>query len=213
MILVDLIFIRIRITENLQLLRELNLYLVGKTHLSRSPQPPPHPTSPLSETGRHKWKLSRHIFKGIVHNFFIFGQIFFLSSNGVWYSWFWPEGPKNAPNSIFWGFKFAPRDLDSQRHMGPRLAAQGTLTRSAGDLDSQRHQGPMALRGKIEKLWTIPLSCEIFSTHQWSSTAVKIKTLSLNSTTDQIYTIFCHLCWTISKNLFQTHKKGGDCSV
>ena len=30
--------------------------------------------------------------------------------------------------------------------MGPRLAAQGTLTRSAGDLDSQRHQFPMALR-------------------------------------------------------------------
>ena len=62
-----------------------------------------------------------------------------LNSNGVWYSWFWPEGPKNAQNSIFLDFKFVPRDLDSQRHMGPRLAAQGTLTRGAGDLDSRRH--------------------------------------------------------------------------
>ena len=29
-----------------------------------------------------------------------------LNINGVWYSWFWLEGPKNAPNSIFGGFKF-----------------------------------------------------------------------------------------------------------
>ena len=58
-----------------------------------------------------------------------------LNSNGVWYWWFCPEGPINAPNSRFLGFYFVPWDLDSQRHMGPRLAAQGTLTRSAGDLD------------------------------------------------------------------------------
>ena len=51
----------------------------------------------------------------------------------------------------FWVFILSPGDLDSQRHMGPRLAAQGTLTRSAGDLDSQRQgtltgaasQGPL----------------------------------------------------------------------
>ena len=77
-----------------------------------------------------------------------------LNSNGVWYNWFWPEGPKNAPNSIFGGFKFAPRDLDSQRHMGPRLAAQGTLTRSAGDLDSQRRGPRLAAPVKV------PWRCE-----------------------------------------------------
>ena len=54
-----------------------------------------------------------------------------LNSNGVWYWWFCPEGPKNAPNSRFLGFYFVPRDLDSQRHMGPWLAAQGTSTRGA----------------------------------------------------------------------------------
>ena len=63
-----------------------------------------------------------------------------LISNGVWYSWFCPEGPINASNSKFLVFYFAPRDLDSQRHMGPRLAAQGTFTRSAGDLDLRRHR-------------------------------------------------------------------------
>ena len=68
-----------------------------------------------------------------------------LNSNGVWYSWFCPEGPINASNSKFLFYYFVPRDLDSQRHMGPRLAAQGTFTRSAGDLDSRRHRFPMAL--------------------------------------------------------------------
>ena len=35
-------------------------------------------------------------------------------------------GPSiNAQNSTFLGFHFVPRDLDSRRHMGPRLAAQG----------------------------------------------------------------------------------------
>ena len=68
-----------------------------------------------------------------------------LNSNGVWYSWFCPEGPINASNSIFLFFILSPGDLDSQRHMGPRLAAQGTLTHSAGDLDSRRHRFPMAL--------------------------------------------------------------------
>ena len=38
----------------------------------------------------------------------------------------------------FWVFILSPGDLDSRRHMGPRLAAQGTLTHSAGDLDSRR---------------------------------------------------------------------------
>ena len=49
----------------------------------------------------------------------------------------------------FWVFILSPGDLDSQRHMGPRLAAQGTLTSSAGDLDSQRHGKSMALRVKV----------------------------------------------------------------
>ena len=66
----------------------------------------------------------------------------------------------NAPNSIFLGFNFVPRDLDSRRHMGPRLAAQGTLTRGAGDLDSQRH-------GTLTKIYGAasqgPLRCELRS--------------------------------------------------
>ena len=54
----------------------------------------------------------------------------------------------------FWVFILSPGDLDSRRHMGPRLAAQGTLTRSAGDLDSQRQLRSLgaASRG--------PLRCE-----------------------------------------------------
>ena len=79
------------------------------------------------------------ILKGLFTIFLFLVRSHILSSNGVWYSWFWPEGPINAPNSIFWGFYFVPRDLDSRRHMGPRLGAQGTLTCGAGDLDSQRH--------------------------------------------------------------------------
>ena len=48
------------------------------------------------------------------------------------------RGLKMPKTQDFWVFILSPGDLDSQRHMGPRLAAQGTLTRSAGDLDSQR---------------------------------------------------------------------------
>ena len=51
------------------------------------------------------------------------------------------RGLKMPKTQDFWVFILSPGDLDSQRHMGPRLAAQGTLTRSAGDLDSQR-RGP-----------------------------------------------------------------------
>ena len=78
--------------------------------------------------------------KGIVHYFFLLSfKSHILDSNGVWYIWFWPEGSKNAQNSKFLGFNFVPRDLDSRRHMVPRLEAQGTSTRCAGDLDSRRH--------------------------------------------------------------------------
>ena len=59
------------------------------------------------------------------------------------------RGLKMPKTQDFWVFILSPGDLDSQRHMGPRLAAQGTLTRSAGDLDSQRHRFPMALRVKV----------------------------------------------------------------
>ena len=44
------------------------------------------------------------------------------------------RGLKTPKTQDFWVFILSPRDLDSQRHMGPRLAAQGTLTRGAGDL-------------------------------------------------------------------------------
>ena len=61
------------------------------------------------------------------------------------------RGLKMPKTQDFWVFILSPGDLDSQRHMGPRLAAQGTLTRSAGDLDSQR-QGTLtgaASRGPL----------------------------------------------------------------
>ena len=96
------------------------------------------------DSRRHRFEL-----KGSFTIFLFLVRSHILNSNGMWYSWFCPEGPINASNSKFLVFYFAPRDLDSQRHMGPWLAAQGTLTRSAGDLDSQRHRFPMALRVKV----------------------------------------------------------------
>ena len=69
-----------------------------------------------------------YILKGLFTIFLFSVKSHILKSNGVWYSWFWPKGPINARNSTFLGFNFVPRDLDSRRHMGPRLAAQGTLT-------------------------------------------------------------------------------------
>ena len=83
--------------------------------------------------------------KGLFTIFFLLFKSHILDSNGVWYSWFWPEGSINGQNSTFLGFHFVPRDLDSRRR-GPRLAAQGTSTRGAKgprlaaprDLDSRR---------------------------------------------------------------------------
>ena len=40
-----------------------------------------------------------------------------LDSNGVWYSPFWLEGPKNHPNLKILVSKFVPRDLEAQRKM------------------------------------------------------------------------------------------------
>ena len=83
--------------------------------------------------------------KGLFTNFFLLFKSHIFGSNGVWYSWFWPEASINALNSTFLGFYFVPRDLDSRRHKGPRLAAQGTSTRGAVDLS----QGPMAPRVEV----------------------------------------------------------------
>ena len=74
--------------------------------------------------------------KGLFTIFLFSVRTHILDSNEVWYSWFWSEGSINALNPKFLDFYFVPRDLDSRRHMGPRLAAQGTLTRGAEDLDS-----------------------------------------------------------------------------
>ena len=78
--------------------------------------------------------------KGLFTIFCLSFKSHILDSNGVWYSWFWPEGSINAQNSKFLVFHFVPRDLDSRRHKGPWLTAQGTWTRGAGDLDSLRHR-------------------------------------------------------------------------
>ena len=77
----------------------------------------------LQRCPSHCWQESKGNLKGSFTIFLFLVRSHILNSNGVWYSWFWPEGPINAQNSIFLGFKFVPRDLDSQRHMGPWLAA------------------------------------------------------------------------------------------
>ena len=75
----------------------------------------------------------------------------------MWYSWFCPEGSINGQNSTFFGFHFVPRDLDSRRHKGSRLAAQGTLTRGTRDLDSRRHWTSTQINGAASRG---PLRCE-----------------------------------------------------
>ena len=80
------------------------------------------------------WESKKVDLKGSFTIFLFSVRSHILNSNGVWYWWFCPEGPKNAQNSRFLGFYFVPR--------GPWLAApHGTSTRGAGDLDSQR-RGP-----------------------------------------------------------------------
>ena len=87
---------------------------------------------------QHSSISSNFWLKGLFTIFLFSVRTHILNSNGVWYSWFWSEGPKNALNPKFLGFYFVPRDLDSRRHMGPRLAAPRTSTSGAGDLDSRR---------------------------------------------------------------------------
>ena len=75
-----------------------------------------------------------------------------LDSNGVWYSWFWPEGSINAQNSTFLGFHFVPRDLDLRRHKGLRLAAPW-------DLDSNQRRRESRFLGtkwkpKLFEFWS-----------------------------------------------------------
>ena len=74
--------------------------------------------------------------KGIVHNFR--SDLIFWIVMGCGIGDFAQRGLKMPKTQDFWVFILSPGDLDSRRHMGPRLAAQGTLT-------------------KIKKLWTIPL--------------------------------------------------------
>ena len=94
--------------------------------------------------------------KGLFTIFLFSVRSHILNSNGVWYWWFCPEGPINAPNSRFLGFYFVPRDLDSQRHMGPRLAAQGTLTRGAsrGPIWRRESRSP-GDKIKTQKSWVL----------------------------------------------------------
>ena len=77
------------------------------------------------------------LWKGLFTNFF-------YCSNPIF-------GSINAQNSTFLGFHFVPRALDSRRNRGPRLAAHGTSTRSAGDLDSRR-QGTSTSSAKGPRL-------------------------------------------------------------
>ena len=89
------------------------------------------PCSPSCTAHNLYWRLPEHShffwcvttaqsLKGSFTIFLFLVRSHILNSNGVWYWWFCPEGPINAQNSIFLGFNFVPRDLDSRRHMGPR---------------------------------------------------------------------------------------------
>ena len=81
-----------------------------------------------------------NVLKGIVHQFFfLLFKSYILGSNGVWYSWFWLEGSINAQNSTFLGFRFVPRDLDSRRHKGPRLAAPWGFEGRRRGFEAQHH--------------------------------------------------------------------------
>ena len=73
----------------------------------------------------------KRLLKGLFTIFLFSVRSHILKDNGVWYCWFCPEGPINASNSKILVFNFVPRDLDSQHHMGPRLAAPRTSTSSA----------------------------------------------------------------------------------
>ena len=65
--------------------------------------------------------------KGLFTNFFLSFKSHFLDSNGVWHSWFWPEGSINAQNSKILVLILSP----------------GTLTRGATwDLGSRHHFYP-----------------------------------------------------------------------
>ena len=83
-----------------------------------------------------------------------------LDSNGVWYSRLCPEGSINAQNSTFLGFHFVPRDLDSRRHKGPRLAAQGTSTRNLWTIPLRGFSkgGRWVFFGQVERSWSYKLT-------------------------------------------------------
>ena len=131
--------------------------LEPEKHLRREGLPGPFKSKKVGQTideptsGHSKISLFTWVWRNL---------IVIVTSNMVWYSWFCSEGPINAPNSIFLGFNFVPRDLDSRRHMGPQLAGQGTLTRGAGDLDSQRHGTLTQIYGAASQG---PLRCELRS--------------------------------------------------
>ena len=80
----------------------------------------------ISTLEKEVWSKIHSCLKGLFTNFFLPFKSHILDSNGVWYSWFWPEESINAPNSIFWVLILSP----------------GTLTCGATwDLNSRRGRG------------------------------------------------------------------------
>ena len=78
------------------------------------------------------------VLKGSFTIFLFSVRTHILDTNEVWYSRFWSEGSINALNPNFLGFYFVPRDLESRRHMGPRVAAAGTSSGGGRDLEWRR---------------------------------------------------------------------------
>merc|ERR1711923_365383 len=54
-----------------------------------------------------------------------------LDSNGVWYSSFWSEGPKNHRNLKILVSKFVPRGFEARRTWGFEAQRHGVLRRGA----------------------------------------------------------------------------------
>merc|ERR1711923_606317 len=66
-----------------------------------------------------------------------------LDSNGVWYSSFWSEGPKNHRNLKILVSKFVPRGFEARRTWGFEARRDGVSRRGAG----VSRRGAMGFRG------------------------------------------------------------------
>ena len=73
------------------------------------------------------------MFKGILHQKnFLSPKSHILDSNGVWYSSFWSEGPKNHRNLKILVSNFVPRGFEARRTWGFEAQRDGVWRGGAG---------------------------------------------------------------------------------